>query len=251
MLDDASTSPERQVEKIKSYAQVGDHELTPVSERDYDLNVSGSVNPFERPGLGPWLRDDRLSMWDAICVTQLDRLTRRVQAASLEAAVSSELLRLVGDAELKEMKRVPDRDCSGDIARVADQIGHLFSEIQVEALAGVDVREKQETLKRAQEELARIHALKRAEGGLRPASTGQTFRQLWEVLDAAGRNKFLRGAGVRASVEYWDGAVPHEWTPEIYRDNMCSRIDLGKLAKLRAPDLRAVRPQPLGPAMKE
>jgi len=490
VLDDASTSLERQIEKIKSYAQVGDHELMPISERDYDLNVSGSVSPFERPGLGPWLRVDRLSMWDAICVTQLDRLTRSlfdfvtliswleargkklvcldpmldlstpggrafasmaisfaqferetiaarvrdgyhtviskgryaggqvpfgyrpvkldagwgyepdpvygaivgemfdryvryeslgaitrwlnesgvptpwnvtrirngkpakdatwmatsvrkilaspavlgavvrtdgalvrddqgvviyradalvtrdvferiqarlaanpvsarsntwmltqvafcaaceapmygsttkygtktytyyccvhsmrrdgkcaarsVRAAPLEAAISSELLRLVGDTELKEIKHIPDRDYSSDIARVADRIGHLFSQIQVEALAGVDVREKQGALKRAQEELARLHALNRAEGGVRPVSIGQTFRQLWETLDAAGRNKFLRGAGVRASVEYWEDAVPDEWTPEIYRDNMRSRIDLGTLAKLRAPDL--------------
>ena len=36
----------------------------------------GAVSPWERPGLGPWLTDDRLSMWDALCVAKLDRLTR-------------------------------------------------------------------------------------------------------------------------------------------------------------------------------
>jgi site-specific DNA recombinase len=68
VLDDASTSPQRQIDKIQAYARLGDHELVPITEADYDLDVSGSVNPFERPGLGPWLRDDRLEMWDAICV---------------------------------------------------------------------------------------------------------------------------------------------------------------------------------------
>jgi hypothetical protein len=41
---------------------------------------------------------------------------------------------------------------------VAEQIGHLYGEIQVEALAGQDIREKQQTLKRAEKELARLHA---------------------------------------------------------------------------------------------
>ena len=74
--DDSSTSPERQMEKIQSYARLGDHELVPISESDYDLDVSGAVSPWERPGLGPWLTDDRLSMWDGLCVAKLDRLTR-------------------------------------------------------------------------------------------------------------------------------------------------------------------------------
>ena len=76
VLDDASTSPERQLEKIHYYARFGDHELVPITEADYDLDVSGSVSPFERPGLAPWLQDNRLSSWDAICVAKLDRLTR-------------------------------------------------------------------------------------------------------------------------------------------------------------------------------
>jgi site-specific DNA recombinase len=74
--DDASTSLERQMDKIQTYARLGDHELVSISEAEYDLDVSGAVSPWERPGLGPWLTDDRLGMWDAICVAKLDRLTR-------------------------------------------------------------------------------------------------------------------------------------------------------------------------------
>jgi site-specific DNA recombinase len=73
---DETTSPERQLDKIQTYARLGDHELVPITEADYDLNVSGSVSPFERPGLGPWLQDERLEMWDGLCVAKLDRLTR-------------------------------------------------------------------------------------------------------------------------------------------------------------------------------
>jgi DNA invertase Pin-like site-specific DNA recombinase len=475
VLDDASTSPERQIEKIESYARLGDHELAPITERDYDLNVSGSLSPFDRPGLGRWLRDDRLGMWDAICVAKLDRLTRslfdfvnllswlearaktlvcldpvvdlsnpagrafasvamgfaqferdtiaarvrdgyhkviskgryaggqvpfgyrpvklnvgwgyepdpvygpivaqmcdrytrsgslagitrwlnetcvptpwnvtrirngkpvkdtiwktpsvrkilaspailgavvktdgslvmddrgaviyradalvardlyervrarlaanpviakvntwmltqvvfcarceapmygstakygskaytyyccvhslqrdgkctarRVKAASLEAAMSSELLCLVGDGELRETNLTPGGGCSGDIVRIAGQMGRLFSEIQVEALSGYDVRGKQETLKRAQEELARLHALNSLEARVEPLRTGQTFRQRWESLDPRGRNAFLRAASVRGLVE----------PPLSGADPLRIRIDLGKLAEL-------------------
>jgi len=73
---DETTSPERQMDKIETFARLGDHELVPITQRDYDLNVSGSISPFDRPGLGPWLKDDRLEMWDGLCVAKLDRLTR-------------------------------------------------------------------------------------------------------------------------------------------------------------------------------
>lgn len=76
LVTENTTSPERQFEKIKQHAQLGDHELVPITEADYDLNVSGSVSPFDRPGLGRWLRDDQLEKWDALCAVKLDRISR-------------------------------------------------------------------------------------------------------------------------------------------------------------------------------
>jgi hypothetical protein len=38
VLDDASTSPERQLERIETFARLGNHELVPIAEADYDLN---------------------------------------------------------------------------------------------------------------------------------------------------------------------------------------------------------------------
>ncbi|HEY9241088.1 MAG TPA: recombinase family protein, partial [Streptosporangiaceae bacterium] len=453
MLDAASTSPERQFDKIQRFARLGDHELAPTTEADYDLDVSGSVSPFDRPGLGPWLREDRLDMWDAICVARLDRLTRslfdfvaltswlevrgktlvcldpmldlstptgrafasitatfaqferetiaarirdawhklresgkygggqvpfgyrpvqldkgwgyepdpvygpiaaelfdryaryeslgsltrwlnesgiptpwnvtrirngkppkdaiwkttsvrkilaslavlgatvktdgtpvrdedgvvvyradalvsravwervqarlaanpvaarvnswtltqiafcadcgdpmygtsaryrdktytyygcvhsirrdglcvarRVSASELETAISDELLALLGGVELTEDKVITGRDFSEDINRTVEQMTHLYKEIQLAALAGENVAGKQETLWRAQEELARLHALQPVEARVEPVSTGQTFRQRWATLDAAGRNEFLRSNVVRAVV---------------------------------------------------
>jgi site-specific DNA recombinase len=76
LVTENTTSPERQMGKIRQYAALGDHELVPITERDYDLDVSGAVNPFDRDGLGPWLREDRLDAWDALCAAKLDRVSR-------------------------------------------------------------------------------------------------------------------------------------------------------------------------------
>lgn len=76
LVTENTTSPERQLEKITQYAALGEHQLVPVTEADYDLDVSGAVSPFDRPGLGPWLREDRLGMWDALCAAKLDRVSR-------------------------------------------------------------------------------------------------------------------------------------------------------------------------------
>lgn len=76
LATDNTTSPERQFDKIETYARLGEHELVPITEADYDLDVSGAVSPFDRPGLGRWLKEDRLDMWDALCAAKLDRISR-------------------------------------------------------------------------------------------------------------------------------------------------------------------------------
>jgi site-specific DNA recombinase len=73
LTTDATTSPERQFESIRKFATYKDHELVPITEADYDLDVSGAVSPFDRPGLGRWLKPDRLGEWDAICAAKLDK----------------------------------------------------------------------------------------------------------------------------------------------------------------------------------
>jgi len=76
LTTDATTSPERQFESIEKFADYKDHELVPITEADYDLDVSGAVSPFDRPGLGRWLKADRLDQWDAICAAKFDRISR-------------------------------------------------------------------------------------------------------------------------------------------------------------------------------
>ncbi len=67
-----STSVERQREVIQQWASANGHEIVGWAE---DLDVSGSVDPFDTPGLGPWL-NHRAGEWDVICSWKLDRLGR-------------------------------------------------------------------------------------------------------------------------------------------------------------------------------
>jgi hypothetical protein len=66
---DESTSPVRQREQIKRYAELYSHQVITITE---DLDISGSISPFSRPQLGPWLIDpDKLSQYDAIIVAKV------------------------------------------------------------------------------------------------------------------------------------------------------------------------------------
>ncbi|MGN9917660.1 recombinase family protein [Micromonospora palomenae] len=71
---DESTSPERQREAVTRWAELHGHTIIGWAE---DLDVSGDVSPWERPDLGPWLRD-RVDEFDALVAWKVDRLSRRL-----------------------------------------------------------------------------------------------------------------------------------------------------------------------------
>jgi site-specific DNA recombinase len=72
---DASTAPERQRDAIEHWA-VAPHVGGRVVGWAEDLDVSGGLDPFKRPKLGPWLAE-RETEFDVIAVLKIDRLTRR------------------------------------------------------------------------------------------------------------------------------------------------------------------------------
>src|SRR6478609_3131376 len=73
--DESGTSIERQRESITQWSTMHGHNIVGWA---IDSGVSGSVDPFDTPGLGQWLKPDRLSDWDALVAYPLDRLSRRV-----------------------------------------------------------------------------------------------------------------------------------------------------------------------------
>jgi DNA invertase Pin-like site-specific DNA recombinase len=71
-LTEESTSAARQREIIEQWADANDHEVIGWAE---DIDVSGSVDPFEAPALKQWW--SREAEWDILCAWKLDRIGRR------------------------------------------------------------------------------------------------------------------------------------------------------------------------------
>lgn len=72
-LTEESTSAARQREIIEQWAASNNHDVIGWAE---DLDVSGSVDPFNTPELGRWLEPDQADRWDVLCSWKLDRLGR-------------------------------------------------------------------------------------------------------------------------------------------------------------------------------
>ncbi|MFF8506721.1 recombinase family protein [Streptomyces sp. NPDC015492] len=71
--EDRSTSISRQMERLRLWQT--SHDLVTAGEV-MDRSVSGSIDPSERPQLGPWLTPEGLARWDVMAVVSQDRLGR-------------------------------------------------------------------------------------------------------------------------------------------------------------------------------
>ncbi|QLF84435.1 serine integrase [Mycobacterium phage Topanga] len=76
-LTEESTSAARQRELIQQWADMNEHTVVGWAE---DLDVSGSIDPFDSPSLGPWFREDKRDEWDILVAWKLDRIGRRAIA---------------------------------------------------------------------------------------------------------------------------------------------------------------------------
>lgn len=70
---DASTSVARQRQHIQEWA---DRNAAVVVGWAEDVDVSGKVDPFKTPDLGPWLRPPKMNDWDVMVAWKLDRVSR-------------------------------------------------------------------------------------------------------------------------------------------------------------------------------
>ena len=72
---DETTAPERQRAKNQGYAELNDHTIIGEAQ---DLDVSArKVDPWKRPGLGPWLNDaGKRAQWDGLIFSRQDRIAR-------------------------------------------------------------------------------------------------------------------------------------------------------------------------------
>ena len=121
---DASTSIERQDERVTWWADGHGHEIVGRAE---DVGVSGAVAPFDRPGLGPWLTDNPPAEWDVLVAWKLDRISR-------SAGDTYDLLRWCEDRG-KRIVCVDDSiDTSTGPGRIFIQISAIMAEVERNAI---------------------------------------------------------------------------------------------------------------------
>jgi site-specific DNA recombinase len=73
-VSDATSSPQRQAKQIKAEVKaVGGH-IIGVAD---DMEVSGAINPLDRPKFGPWLRDE-MGPYSGVAAASVDRIGRNL-----------------------------------------------------------------------------------------------------------------------------------------------------------------------------
>lgn len=117
---DESTSTVRQRERIEWWTGGNDGGLVHVAE---DLDVSGAVSPFERPGLGEWLTPERAAEYDVLAAWKLDRLSR-------SAEDTHKLLRFAEDHDVRIVCVDDGIDTSSTMGRVFVQLAAIMAEVE-------------------------------------------------------------------------------------------------------------------------
>ena len=130
--DDESTSIPRQKNQItiwsNSTAQLKGEarDLIDITE---DSDVSGAISPCDRDGLGPFLRPPKLSKWDNLIITRLDRLTRSIQDfEALWTFLEANGKTLVSIAESIDFNSVPGRMIARQLVIFAEYEREMISQ---------------------------------------------------------------------------------------------------------------------------
>ncbi|QSE88927.1 recombinase family protein [Rhodococcus pseudokoreensis] len=114
-----STSIERQREIIERWAESHGHTVVGWA---VDEDVSGSVDAFDTPGVGPWLTDpSKMNEWDILAAWKLDRLGRNaIQLNKLFGWSMDHGKTLVSCAESMDLSTTTGRMLATIIAGIAE-----------------------------------------------------------------------------------------------------------------------------------
>lgn len=141
-----STSIIRQKELVNNWAEANGHTVVGWAE---DIDVSGSVSPFDAPGLSPWL-SERSHEWDILVAWKLDRLARN----------SVQLHRLFGWIQDNDKHLV----CVSDNIDLSTWVGRLVAGV----IAGVAEGELEAIRERLTASRKKLRELGRYAGGKEP-----------------------------------------------------------------------------------
>ncbi|MEU1585223.1 recombinase family protein [Micromonospora sp. NPDC005710] len=120
---DETTSPERQREAVTRWCELHGHTLIGFAE---DIDVSGAVSPWDRPDLGPWLRN-RAGEFDALVGWKVDRISRRLLHFASLLEWAAEHGKVVASA-------TEPIDTSDRFGRLMAQVLAMFAEFERDAI---------------------------------------------------------------------------------------------------------------------
>lgn len=170
---DESTSVERQREIVQRWADDNDHTIIGWAE---DLDVSGAVDPFDTPSLGPWLEKSRLPEWNILCAWKLDRVARRAVP----------LHRVFGLCQDEDKTLV----CVSDNLDLSTWVGRLVASV----IAGVAEGELEAIRERTKASHRKLRELGRWPGG-KPAfgyrAVEREYAAGWELVKDDEASKLL------------------------------------------------------------
>src|SRR5690349_1986381 len=100
-----------------------------------DLGVSASVNPFDRPDLGPWLAEEKSHEWDVLVFSKLDRLfrsTRDCVKFAEWAEQHSKMLVFAEDGLTLNYREDKDKSSvDGMMAELFVYLGSFFAQLEL------------------------------------------------------------------------------------------------------------------------
>ncbi|MDW5326040.1 recombinase family protein [Plantactinospora sp. KLBMP9567] len=120
------------------------------------------------------------------------------RAERVERLTEDALLGVVGDLDVMRKVYVPGDDIAAQLADVAERMRELREDRQAGLYRGeqgtAEFREMYSNLERLRDELT---AKPSRSEGWEYVSTGQTYRDVWESSDTAGRRTLIRDSGIR------------------------------------------------------
>lgn len=231
---DRAISPDAQRGAITAWADAHGHTVAMFTE---DLSTSGSVSPFERPGLGPYLTDPlKIAAWDILVTTKLDRACR-------SASDYLTLRSWCGELGKSYVSIAENLDDTTAVGRAMSTVIAAFAEF-----------ERERASERRRETILALRAQGRWEGGRTPygwkaekrdtgyfvvPDDGATADVLRSMADAAISGKSY-GEIARSLAE---ARTPTQngkpWVPEMVRfvlrsEHTASLLDDDKAGELRA-----------------
>ncbi|WP_433612850.1 recombinase family protein [Dactylosporangium sp. CA-139114] len=129
-----------------------------------------------------------------------------IRAEKLEAIISDAIMTAIGDLEMTRTERVPGVSYAAELEDLRRTLDDLIARTAGKSAAVAAVYEPRIVATEAK--IDELSALPEQPPTVRNVGTGQTYRQLWEAADVAGRRQLLLESKVKVeAIKVGDGGL--------------------------------------------